>query len=228
METSVALGDSTWFKVFVVFLAALLGWLAGQGGKLLEEWRTRRRLKRQLVEELSHILNTLQMANQGFLRTLQLTALDKIEFDATLQFVCPIYDGYYKDVCGYLNSSQRASFDKIHSVIREIHNLRDEQRECATAIQRGSNPDILRWWSCLAQFQFCEFHELDFLLRHHLANLEDPEIRLDEPAHRDYLRHIQSIHNEIPKILEGAKEIDPRVAAIRYHPDMFPDLKDLD
>lgn len=222
------MNDSTWFKIFVVFLAALLGWLAGQGGKLFEEWRTRRRLTKQLTEELRHTLNTLQLANQSFLRTLQLSAVNKTEFDPTLQFICPIYGGYYKDICGYFNSSQRASFDKIHSVIKEIHILRDEQRECATSIQQESNEGLLRWWSNLAQFQYATFHELNFLLQHHLANESDPEIRLGQRSHKNYLRHIQSIHNEIPKILQGAKEIDPRLAAIRYHPDMFPDLKDED
>lgn len=210
----------------VVFLAAFLGWVAGQGGKLFEEWRTRRRLKRQLIEELKYTLNSLTMANQSFMRTLQLSMLQKVEFDPTLRLVCPIYNGYYKDVCGYLTASQRASFDKIHSVIAEIHKLHNEQRECATAIQQESTAERLSWWSALAQFQFTVFHELDYLLRYHLINEEDPEIRLGQRSHRDYLRHIQSIHDEILKIREGAKEIDPTVAEIKFHPDMFPDLED--
>lgn len=228
MESSTTFADTTWFKLLVVFLAAFLGWVAGQGGKLFEEWRTRRRLKTQLVEELRYTLNSLTMANQSILRTLQLSVLQKVEFDPTLQFVCPIYNGYYKDVCGHLLASQRASFDKIHSVISEIHKLHNEQRECATAIQQESTPDKLNWWSALAQFQFAVFHELDYLLRHHLANEDDPEIRLDERSHLDYLRHIQAIHDEIPKIREGAQEIDPSIADIRFHPGMFPNLENDD
>ncbi|MFZ1700744.1 MAG: hypothetical protein WBO10_03535 [Pyrinomonadaceae bacterium] len=213
-------------KIVVGILLVLVGWLFGQGGKLLDEWRIRRKLSKQLVEELRHTLNALEMANQTFLRSLQLSVLSIVEFDPSLRFTCPIYGGYYKDVCGNLNSSQRASFDKIHSMIKEIHDLRDEQRECATAIQRGSTPDLQRWWSNMVQFQFRNLHELDFLLRHHLSSQDDPEIRLGEMSHRNYLRHSQAVQDRMVKILEDAKQIDRIVATTTYDPGMFPDLED--
>lgn len=218
--------ESTESKILIGIALLAVGWLLGQGGKLFDEYRTRRRLKRQLLEELKHIQNSLTMAHQDFLRTLQLSVHDVAELSTAQKFPHPIFENFYRDCCSYLSSSQRESFDRIHLMIDAANRMFDQQSECAKVFCFDPSPEDKRWWREMAKFQYLNIREIDYLIGHHLDNPEDPGIRFGEIAHRDYLKYSQQLDDEVRNGLEAAKEINPRDASTKYHPEMFPDLDD--
>lgn len=224
MEATPVLVDDTWQKILVVVLAAALGWVVGQGGKLYDEWRTRKRLKRQLHNELKHVQDSLKMAHQDFLRTLQLSVKNIAEVSTSQQFSHPIYENFYKDICSHLNKSQRASFDRIHQLIDAMNRVHHEQSDFAKSLYLEPTTARQRWWFTLAQFQYGNIRSLDYLIAYHCHNPEIPNIELGEISHMDYLKYDQSISDEILEIVEEAKTIDPKTAFVKYHPDMFSHL----
>lgn len=215
----------TWTeKIIIGILLVAVGWLFGQGGRLFEEWLKRRRIKRLLGDEIAYIHQSLTMRHQNYLRTLQLSVKDIAEISTSERFSHPIYESYYKDVCGYLNSSVRESYERIHQLIDATNQTLDEQSTFAKSFYMEPTPERKRWWRELAKFQYGNLRHLDYLISWHRANPEDPAIRLGSEAHQNYLKFDQEIADETTKILDQAKTLDRDVAFVRYHPEMFSHL----
>jgi len=166
------------------------------------------------------------MAHQTMLRILQLSVMKIVEYDESQRFSNPIFDNFYPNVCSSLNKSQRASYEKIDQMLKASNRLHEQQAICAEKIARQSSSYDWGWWRKMARFQYLIFNEVSFLINHHLTNPDSPAIVFGERSHRDYLKHEQWLRDEIEKIVEGAKTIDPRLATITYDPDMFTNLDD--
>lgn len=113
-------------------------------------------------------------------------------------------------------------------MIEAANRMFDEQSECAKVFCFSPTDEQQIWWRTMAKFQYFNIREIDYLIGYHLKNPEHPAIEFGKISHREYLKHDQFIHNEIAKILEGAKEIDPKDAFVRYHRDWFSDINDGD
>lgn len=216
--------ESTESKILVGIALLAVGWVIGQGGKLYDEYRIRRKLKRQLLEELEHIQNSLTMAHQDFMRTLQLSVHDIAELSTGQRFSHPIFENFYKDCCSDLNSSQRESFDRIHQMIDATNRMYSQQSDLAKVFCFNPSAEEKRWWREMAKFQYLNIRELDYLIGYHLNNRDDPGIRFGETAHRDYLKYSQEVDDEVRSGLEAAKQINPQDAFVKYRPEMFPHL----
>ncbi|PMM74503.1 hypothetical protein BCT47_02925 [Vibrio splendidus] len=84
----------------------------------------RRRIKQGLVHELEAVSFYLN----EFIKLCE-TKFDQVDSyhdgDFPRKLTTPISDKYYADICLYLNSSQRTSFNNIHVMIDELNNFID-------------------------------------------------------------------------------------------------------
>lgn len=216
--------DDFWLKIFVVVLAAILGWAAGQGGKVFDEWRKNRKLKKDLLDELRNIRDTAAIALTGFARGIQGSAHGMVENDVQFKINTPIFNNFYKDVCSKLNRRQRQSFEMTYGYVDSINLLIGEQLEAVFEHNKHRTKETTLTAVLLVEAQFHNVCVLIWHIDHHLANPQGPELGLGTAAHREYLRELVKIDDKIGELIEKAKKIDPRDFAKRYDPRHFKHL----
>jgi len=198
--------ESTWVKILTVVLSIFLGWVAGQGGEIFREWLRRRRLSRDLIEELKFLGQIIPGQIAAYEESIHMAARQIIDPRITLNLEHPIYQNFYKDVCSTLTSAQRNSFQIIHSSI-EMHNLLLTQQLVVGNLElEGSNADALDKWTNLINTQYGNLRILLFRIEFHLMNLtrKTGEIsEYDEASFEDYMAQVVA---EQKKLINDARK----------------------
>lgn len=195
-------------KILLVLISALVGWFFGQGSELFREWRTNRRLKKALENELEDIQVWLHTVHLQLARTIQIYSLKGIEPNLPLNLTYPIYENFYKDICQKLSREQRKSYELIHGLNSSFNErIKSMQIILETAIENPSEENIEKWGNIL-KTQYLNLREISWHISYHLKNRNNPDLDIYGKTHKEYLKNINKHRKDLQLLIEKAKTLD--------------------
>jgi hypothetical protein len=191
---------SEWYKILG---GVIVGWFLGWGNLFLVEYLQRRRLRRQLIEELTVLQDRLHTMHLGYVRGLQCLAHGIADNTYSLKLEHPIYTNFYKDVCSYLNLEQRTSYELIHGLVDAVNQHIQDEKAVLRELAESNNAKKIDQWGSLAKSQFINICALKWYIHSHLENRTKPTIDAES-----YRTDRKGAHRKIEEILEKAKGLD--------------------
>jgi len=201
-------------SIVVALVSLVAGWLLAQLTGLVKDRIKVRQIHRSLLAELRELHVGLDRTLLIYARQLQIHALQGIGIDIPLKLSNHIFNNYYKDVVLSLNEAQRISFQMIHTHIEELNaeiiefraltmrlHERSQFEEVPTTVKEGDR------WGKMVMAQFSHAAETCWHINHHLSNADSPGMGFKTRSHEKYLQYLQSVEDEIQKLLTQAKKL---------------------
>lgn len=218
------------YDKFVLTLASIFfGWILAQFTGIAKDYINRRRIKKCLLEELSELRTELERTLLIYSRQLQIHAIGGIDNGVPIALSNHIFKNYYKDAVLSLNESQRISFQMIHSLVATVNTGIDEHRNTTKRIQEKHVQEGPKSITAIdgqlwGQEVIAEFHNAAaaiWHIRNHLENPSAPDLSRFTERHEQYLKYLQSVEDEIQKLIDGAKTMDRKDFEKIYNPESF-------
>ena len=216
--------DTFWDKLILVFITSVFGIVAAILTPRVLDWRRRRKLTADLIQELENLKIQISLQHLGYMRDLQFVTHGMIDGGQSVKFANTIYSNFYKDVCADLNASQRQSYELIHGFIESMNDLTQRQADLVHESMRGISAEIIVIGTHLAVAQYENIRILDWQIGYHLRNQKNPELGYMTETHREYLLKLEEIRNDIKKIMDAASKLDVTDIRHGYRPEDFKHL----
>ena len=200
-------------KLFISLVSVAVGWILGQGTALAKDWWNARKLCGGLLVEIQDIDEQLRRVIMGHARSLQIYALNAIEYDATLPIQNMFFRQYFKDAFSNLNREQRISYQLIHASLDVLNTKMEELGQYVDDVFKENNKDqqkrreSIEYWGGKVTAIYHIAMTIRWHIEYHLKHPKRPAFDLLGPMHESYVKFEQWLEDDIKEIIENAKKL---------------------
>lgn len=210
----------------------VIGWLLAQASDLLAGWHVRKKIKIALLDELRELNEALNNSWFQWSRSLQMISAGRVDNSVPLPLAHFIFSNHYKEAALGMNRDQRRSMQMIHAHVDQLnadtleyrdflvklHEPSMEPVELTDSLDKKVRDDLK---GMLFRVRMIQWH-----IWYHFEHPMLPDLAPGTPAHKNYVRYLEKVREEIKEIERQGTTVDPKRFDEIYTPEYFDRIPD--
>lgn len=192
-------------KLIIAFISAIFGIVAAVLTPRFLDWQKRRRIKRQLTQELYAVKEELADRKHGVVAGVKALENKFVITTGSRRISNFIFENYYKEICGYLPANDRSWLESLHLAIGHLNSLSD--RLNTLVWDTGGKPSLEEFERAkiIVHSLFRDVHMLDWEISYYLNKSNDRKRDLYSAFHEGHWDERERIVQQLSTLTSEPK-----------------------